>query len=128
MDESSMEYKIEYKPGDKICFIKVTGIIKRPEDSIKLQAICFDHGENTGCQKYLFDMRNTTLTGSIEGAYSAGASPGQKGINPGRYQTALVYALLEPEHRVMQMVLKDKGYNVQVFENIGLAIDWLNGK
>jgi len=121
-----MEYDIEYEPGDDLCLIRVTGQIKRPDDSVKLQALCFEHAAVNECDKYLFDMRDTTMIGSIEGAYTAGVSPSTKGMDPANIRAALVYPELEPAHRVMQLVLNENGFNVHVFDDMESARHWLS--
>jgi hypothetical protein len=123
-----METKIEYEPGDAVCTIRVTGEIQRPVDSDRLQAICFAHGDETGCSKYLFDMRVATVLGSNDGFYEAAVGPGEKGVDPSKYHTALVYDELLSEHRLMQIVLNQHGYDVAVFDNIGLALEWLHSR
>lgn len=123
-----METKIEYRTGDTVCCIRVTGDIMRPVDSNRLQAIAFDHGDKTGCRKYLFDMRKANVVSKNEGFYEAATGPGARGIDPDKYHTALVYDEVLTDHRLMQTVLNQQGYDVSVFDNIDLALEWLNAR
>lgn len=126
--EYKMEYVVDYNPESEICLIRVSGEIKRPDDSIRLQDLCWEYGDNHGYVNFVFDMRDATITGKSTANYDVATSPRSKGIDPDKYHVALVYSKIDPEQRVMQIVLQEHGYDVRVFDNIDQANYWLSSK
>lgn len=120
-----MEYTTEYDKTNDICFVHVTGKHKRPGDSIILQKFVRDFSETTHCQRFLLEYIQAQIIAHTIDSYEAGTMP----IDPDHKMTAIKIALLftgdMTEHKFMENVAFNRGYQVRVFDNRDEAMAWL---
>lgn len=84
-----MEYTTEFNETNGICTVRVTGIHKRPDDSLTLQQFARDFGDERGCQLFLFDMTQADIVGGTTNTYLVETVP----VDPERRQTRRRYPL-----------------------------------
>lgn len=120
-----MNYSLDHDEDMDICFIRVYGENKRPDDSMELQRVARDYKAETGCSKYLFDMREAIIIGDIFAAYYTATAPLAFGMKQYEYRIALVYTGNLHEHKFMELVAQNRGYQLKVFEDYEHAVGWL---
>lgn len=64
-----MEYTSEFDAGTGICRIHVTGDYRRARDSDQFKRFIGRHLAETGCWRYLFDMRDAQMQSSTVATY-----------------------------------------------------------
>ena len=120
-----MNYITEFNDATGICTVHVTGRVKRPEDSMILQQFARDFGYATGCRRFLFDMTGTEIIGGTFDIYQTGSVPVDSDRRQITQQIALVYSSNLADHKFMETVAVNRGYNLRVFDQINKAIEWL---
>ena len=119
-----MKYTIEPDNNAGICMIHVSGINKRPDDSIILQNVVRDIRSKTGCRKFLFDMRQSVIIGSTLDTLDTAMRPIIDGFERD-FRIALVYTGNLEEHIFMEDVVVNRGYSLHIFTDIEDATLWL---
>ncbi|MCG6974840.1 MAG: STAS/SEC14 domain-containing protein [Acidiferrobacterales bacterium] len=118
-----MEYTIEIHPT--LVQITVTGTVRRPEDSRRLQEISDELFEKHDVKRHLFDFLGAEVISDDSSSYDAGAAPALRGIeNQGR-RVALLYREITAQDRMMEHVLTEYGYHVKIFTDRDTALKWL---
>jgi hypothetical protein len=124
-----VEYVTEFDETKEICTIRVTGPIKRPQDSLRLQQLARDTGNETGCQCFLFDMRQAEIIGGTTmDAFEIGTVPVDPDRRQLRQKVALVYKSDVAAHKFMENVAVNRGYQLRVFDSMDDALAWLRPK
>ena len=120
-----MEYTTEFDEASGICIVRVTGVHRRPDDSIVLQQFAREFGKDRGCFRFLFDMTQAEIIGGFMDTFDTATVP----TDPDRKQTeqriALVYSGDLSDHKFMEVVALSRGYRLRVFDQIDRAIEWL---
>jgi hypothetical protein len=123
-----MEYTVEYDTSSGVCVIRVSGTHKRPEDSHKLLRIASACAKENGCSRFLFDVREATITGGTMGAYNTVVEPEKQGFSK-LYRVASVYPAITEDHKFMEDVGANRGAAAfQVFDDIDKAREWLTSR
>jgi len=123
-----MKHASEFDKGFGVCVINVSGIHKRPEDSQALLRIAGAFAQAHRCSSFLFDMRETTLQGSILGAFETAVDPEEHGFSRS-HRIAAVYPTLTKDHKFMETVGVNRGATAfRVFDDIDHAREWLGMK
>lgn len=122
-----MHFTHELDESSGICKITVNGTVKRPDDSLILQQFALDFDKVKGYQKFLFDMRKAEFIGGTMDVYKTGTFPADTDRRQTREKMALVYAEVTDEHKFMETVAVNRGYQLRVFGHNGMndAIEWL---
>jgi len=123
-----MDYTTVYDKSGGICIVKVTGQHKRPQDSLVLQQLARKMGEESRCQKFLFDMRHADIIGDAIDTYEAGKVPGDLDHTQLSQKVALVYSGDLSKHKFLEDVAVNRGYQLRVFDNLEKAFEWLSLK
>ncbi len=123
-----MKYTHQFDEDSGICTIRVTGQHERPKDSLVLQQFARDYGEERGCQKFLFDMTQAEIIGGTFDIYGTGTVPVDPDHKQLTQKIALLYSGDMTEHRFMETVAVNRGYQLRVFDKIESAIEWLKPK
>ena len=121
-----MKYNIKYIEETGICIIEVSGILRRPDDSMKLQEITIDIKSRHNYSRFLFDMRKANIISDTVKTYETGINPMLQGINWDADRVVLLYTGDMEEHKFLETVLINRGYNIKVTDNIEEAMDWLS--
>ena len=120
-----MEYTFEHDKDEDVCVVRVSGQHRRPEDSIVLQRFARDFGAENKCFRFLFDMREATISGSTVDIYQAGVQPDVDRFPREKYRIALVYSGDTADHKFMEDVVVNRGYILRVFDDYDQARLWL---
>jgi hypothetical protein len=121
-----MEYSEKVDQERNLCTVIVTGVVLRPKDSMVLQHIAKQYRINQGIGRFLFDMRGAIIQGKMMDAFNAAAQATTKlNMTSFEYQVALVYQGDMSDHKFMEDVLVNMGYNLRVFDDIDQAKSWL---
>lgn len=120
-----MEYTVEYDEANGICTVRVTGKHKRPDDSLALQRFARDFDDERGCKRFLFDMTKAEIIGGTMEMFEIGTVPVDPNHKQKRQKVALVYSGNLDDHKFMENVAVNRGYNLRVFDGIDKAIEWL---
>ena len=118
-----MRYTIEILPT--LVQINVTGTVRRPKDSVKLQEISDGLFDQHEIDRHLFDFLNAEIVSDDSSSYDAGAAPAIKGYEHQGRRVALLYREITAQDRVMERVLNEYGYQVKVFDGRNDALEWL---
>jgi hypothetical protein len=119
-----MEYTVEVLPT--FVEITVTGTVRRPEDSRRLQELSdelFD--QHRDIRRHLFDFLGAEIVSDDSGSYEAGATPAIRGTENLRRRVALLYREITAQDRMMEHVLNEYGYDVKLFADRADALEWL---
>jgi hypothetical protein len=122
-----MRYTINHDINKGVCVVTVSGELKRPDDSIRLQELAYNFRSKKGCKRFLFDMSQANIIGQGYDTFQVGVAPVEKGADRS-FAIALVYSGNMQEHEFMENVLVNRGFNVRVFDNINVAFEWLAPK
>ncbi len=120
-----MEYAVEHDEDRGVCIVRVSGELRRPQDSKVLQEFACDFWARYECSRFLFDMREATVIGSTMDTYRTGARPDADGVPRGQSKTALVYSGDLAEHKFLETVVSNRGYMLRVFDDFDEALKWL---
>jgi len=123
-----MEYTVEFDEANEICTVHVTGKHKRPEDSLALQKLARDIGDEQGCQQFLFDMTQAEIIASTMDTFVTGTVPIDTDHRQLQQRIALVYSGDLSDHRFMETVAVNRGYQLRVFDKMDEALDWIRPK
>jgi hypothetical protein len=113
-----MKYNIKYNKETGTCIIEVSGKVRRPEDSMKLQKVTLKIKSKHNYFRFLYDMRQAKIIGSTVKTYETGITPMLQGINWDADKVVLVYSGDMEEHKFLETVLINRGYNIKVTDNI----------
>ena len=113
-----MKYNVKYNKETGICFVQVTGIVRRPEDSIKLQKVALKYTNKSGYSRFLFDMRRAKIISDTMKTFKTGIAPQIHGLRLHGNKAVLVYSGDIIEHKFMETVLVNRGYDIRVTDNI----------
>lgn len=122
-----MEYTTEFNDTKEICTVRVTGRHKRPDDSMLLQQLALDIGDEHGCQRFLFDMTQAEIIAGIMETFEVGTVPIDHDQKMLRNRVALVYKGDLSQHKFMETVAFNRGYRMRVFaeDEMDQALEWL---
>ena len=120
-----MEYTIEHEKPHGVCVVRVSGEHRRPEDSIVLQEVARNIRSESGCKRFLYDMRHANITGSTMDTFFTGTSPAEKQFERD-FRIALVYSGSMTDHNFMETVVVNRGYILRVFSDLEDATSWLS--
>ena len=120
-----MEYTIEFDEAKEICTIHVAGRHKRPEDSLMLQKLARDIGDERGYQRFLFDMTQAEIIARTMETYATGTVPADTDRKQVRQRIALVYVGDLSDQKFMETVAVNRGYQIRVFDKMDDALEWL---
>ena len=118
-----MKYTVEILPT--LVQINVTGTVRRPQDSLKLQEISESLFNEHNISRHLFDFLGAEIVSDDSSAYEAGAAPAIKGYEHQGRRTALLYREITAQDRMMERVLNEYGYRVKLFDDRSDALEWL---
>lgn len=121
----NMEYTTTFDGAKAICTVRVKGRLQRPDDSLVLQRLAREIGEEHNCQRFLFDMTQAEIVGGTMDIFTAGTVPADSDRRQARQRVALVYAGDLSDHKFMETVAVNRGYQLRVFDNLDEALEWL---
>lgn len=123
-----MEYATEFDEAKGICTIHVTGRHKRPEDSRTLQQLQGDITDKQGYQRFLVDMTQAEIIANTMDTFDTGTVSVDPDGKQRRQKIALLYAGNLAEHKFLENVAVNRGYQLQIFDQKHLALEWLNAR
>ena len=120
-----MEFTSVFDRVEGICTIHVTGRYKRPEDSLGLQQFARHMGDKHGCQRFLIDKTQAEIIANTLDTYITGTMPLDFDHKQVGQRVALLYASVLPEHKFMENVAFNRGYQLRAFDKMDEALEWL---
>jgi hypothetical protein len=120
-----MKYTYHFDEASGICTVHVTGKHRRPEDSMTLQQFARSFGDEHGCRRFLFDMTKAEIVGGTGDTFKTGTVPGDKNHKQTMQKISLVYSGDLADHKFMENVAVNRGYQLRVFDRLDKAIEWL---
>ena len=120
-----MKHTIEFDEANEICFVHVTGNHKRPEDSLVLQKLARDIGDTRGFRRFLFDMAQANIISEDTDTYEVGTVPADSDRSQLQQKIALVYSDDISEHKFLETIAVNRGYQLRIFNKMNEAIEWL---
>lgn len=120
-----MEYTTQFDQDTGICSVAVTGDVRRPGDSVKLQQLARDFGTDHRCHRFIFDLRGATIVGSTIDVFETGTVPADTNHSQQAQMVALVYTGDLTDHRFLETVAVNRGYNLRVFGHMDEAREWV---
>ena len=120
-----MEKKVDIDVNSGLCVIKVTGILKRPQDSHELLRIAGVAAKEHGCTHFLFDIREANIIANTIETFDAAADPEKHGFSR-FFRAAAVYPAISDNLRFMENVAVNRGlFALRIFDDIDDAREWL---
>lgn len=121
-----METSSFYDEKADIYIVTVTGTIKRPNDSMALQKMGVDIAQKEGYNSFLFDMsEGDVIPGETVDNFNVGIVPSDKDRKSRHVKIALLYSGDLSDHVFMESVARNRGYNLRIFNDKKMALDWL---
>ena len=113
-----MEFTTEDREG--YCIVRVVGEHRRPDDSLVILRHTQEISEERGRRRWLIDLTGADTVGGTMGAYEAGTMP----LDP-KQRVALVFSGNLRDHKFMEDVAVNRGYQLRVFDDCDVALAWL---
>jgi len=123
-----MQFTTEFDEANDLWTVRVSGVHKRPEDSIVLQRAIREAGREKHGGRFLVDMRGATIVGGVMDTFEVGRVPVDFGPDQGHFKVALVYAGSLETHRFMETVAVNRGFRIRIFDEMEPAFRWLESK
>ena len=120
-----MNYTVDFDEISGICTLRITGQHKRPQDSMILQQFTRDFSEEHDCKLFILDMTQAEFIGGTMDIFKAGTFPDDKNHRQISHKYALIYSEILDDHRFLENVSVNRGYQVRLFTDIDEAIEWL---
>ena len=119
-----MQYTIEHDEAAGLCIVQVSDSHKRPADSRVLQEVARHVRSERGSTRFLYDMRQVSVTGRTMNIFSVATTALEQGIKRD-CRVALVYSECTTDHLFLETVAVNRGYCLRVFDDIAEAFAWL---
>ena len=123
-----MKYTFQFNKDTGICTVRVTGINKRPDDSIVLQQFACDFADENGCRLFLFDMTQAEIIGGTMATFDTGTVPVDPDHTHAGQKIALVYSECTHDEKFLENVAVNRGFQLRVFDETDKALEWLKPK
>ena len=120
-----MEYTAEYDKINSICIVYVSGKHRRPLDSIILQKFVSDFNKSTYCNRFLIDYIKAKIITTTLDSFKAGTMPYDTDRRMVGIKIALLFTGEMTDHKFMEDVAYNRGYQVKVFDDREQAMAWL---
>lgn len=120
-----MEYTTDFDEASGICTIRITGQHKRPQDSLTIQKFTRDFSEERNCKMFLIDMTQAEFIGGTMDIFKTGTFPNDQNHRQVTHKYALLYSEILDDHKFLENVSVNRGYQVRMFDNVDKALEWL---
>jgi len=122
--ESSMEVDLQYLEDLNILKIGHKGLFRKSAGDGQFAFNIQELSEQYDCKDLLVDLTELEIDRTRTGMYSLADHFRIMGIELD-YKVALVYCRDEEFYRVLELVLRNRYYNVRFFKDEKKAIEWL---
>jgi hypothetical protein len=119
-----MKYEISYSEEKKVVIGKVDGYFDLSAVSEIAGKLAKLNAE-TNCDKVLTDLRNAEITNSTMEICRMPKAISEAGL-PRMCMIALLIREVKPDYRFLETVSMNHGQQVELFNDMGAAIAWLN--
>lgn len=120
-----MSYKISYDQATKTVYTVVNGEINVALGT-KFSHEAYQEGERHQCDKFLFDIRNTSVNDTIINIAKFALNMEVVGIKT-EYYVAIVAVSGNLKHRFFNAMVKNRGYSrLRYFSDYTIAEQWLS--
>ena len=122
---SRMKHSVEIDQSAGVIRVRTLGTIQRPRDSLFLLQIAGEAVKEHGVSRVLFDLRESTIVGTLMGAYQTALNPEEHGVSR-RIRIAVVYPVITKDEQFMENVGVNRGsVAFKVFDDIDKAQEWI---
>jgi hypothetical protein len=123
-----MKYTSEFDTVNNFCRVCVTGIFHSPEDGTELKQFARNFYAQHGCQHFLFDMTRVGPPPDIMTAFNEGSPQGEMAQSLQPFKVAVLYPAITKVERFFENVAVNRGFRVNVFDDLNKAIEWVKPK
>jgi hypothetical protein len=123
---SIFEWQIEYQPVENLLLLKSKGVMDVPSANAMVKDLA-EAAEKYQCMNHLIDHRETIFEFKITDYFERPAVNEKLGITR-LFRTAMVFSKLTEETKFMENVFRNRGYNLNHFNDIERARNWLKQK
>jgi len=120
-----MDYFISHFNDKKYTFVKITGVVERPDDSVRMQRLSVHLEKEYDCHRFLFDMTQAEIISTEKSAIHVGLVPADVQQIQKNQKVATMYAGDLTQHQIMVDVANGQGYNIAIFNTRKEALLWL---
>ena len=117
-------YLIRYLDSYHIIRVAFFGTFSGIDNAATIIKKLTEAEEEHNCTRFLFDMRNTQVTDSYAELFHLGIHASVLGFKK-EYKAAVLFSQDEKKHRVVERVMQDRSFQLQVFQNENAALIWL---
>ena len=119
------KYLIRYLDSYRIIRVAFFGTFSGVNNAATIMEKLAEAVEEYNCTRFLFDMRNTQVADSYAELFHLGIHASVLGFKK-EYKAAVLFSQDEKKHRVVERVMQDRSFQLQVFQNENAALIWLN--
>lgn len=125
-------YLIRYLDNYQIIRIAFFGSFSGTENTAVMMRKLAETAEAHGCERFLFDMRNTQIADTYVELFHLSINESILSFKK-QYKAAVLFSQEEEsndekKYRWLELIMKDRAYQLQVFQNENSALIWLNQK
>ena len=120
-----MEFTSELDKSSGVCKVIVTGEVQRPDDSDTLKRFAIKFSAEYDCNRFLFDLKQTTIIGGTMNTFSAANPQGELADGLRKIRTAVVRNKLTSDDQFFETVAVNRGFQLNIFDSEEKAKSWL---
>lgn len=120
-----MTIDIIYIEDHNILRIIWIGPFSCPQDGPEMMSKAKPIIEKNNCLRLLFDHRNAQVIDDVTNTFKAGRNADKLGFEK-KYVAAILYSEDERKHMFIETVMRNRGYQIKIFDCETKAINWLS--
>ena len=120
-----MECTSELDEESGICTLSVRGDFVRPKDAFEIERITADLYVERRCRLFLVDMTDARIVARTMDTFDSSNPPAELRVALRKVRVASLYPELTEDHRFLEDVAVNRGFQLRVFDNRNKAVNWL---
>jgi hypothetical protein len=122
-----MNIEIKYLDEHDIVRISWHGLFSGPRDAPSMMNQARPVLEGHACTRILFDFGEAQIVDSTLRTYETGSRAKDLGYDQ-KFKAAILYSQDEKKHAFVETVMRNRRYNIRIFQDESTAISWLTDK
>ncbi|WP_321389134.1 hypothetical protein [uncultured Desulfuromusa sp.] len=118
-------YIIRYLENYRIIRVAFFGVLHGMDNFVPMMKDLIATIEEHSCFRMLFDLRKTRITDDYMELFNVGINASEYGYKRD-YKTAILFSDDEQKFNVLEKILTERSYDLQLFRNENAALIWLN--
>lgn len=118
-------YLIRYLGKYHIIRVAFFGVLHGMDDVVPMMKDLTAALKEHSCHRILFDLRKTRIVDKYDEIFKLGINAAEYGFSRD-HRAAILFSEDEQKLRVLERVLTDRSYEMQLFRNENAALIWLN--